>query len=64
VRRKESIAENAWRWEAVAGLLAMTTTNKEGDTNGRVAMDSDERVICSKWFDRRDMITKVELKVS
>jgi hypothetical protein len=38
--------------------------DEQDDTNGRVAMDSDERVICSKWFDRRDMIAKVELKVS
>jgi hypothetical protein len=47
VRREKSIAEYAWWWEAVVGLLAVTTTKPRG-TNGRVAIDSEDREICSR----------------
>jgi hypothetical protein len=30
VRCEKSIAENAWRWEAVVGLLTITTTKPRG----------------------------------
>lgn len=29
---------------------------REKGTDGRVAMDSDERVICSRWRSRSDMV--------
>jgi hypothetical protein len=48
VRCKECIAENAWRWEAMAGLLTMITIQEMVRTNGSVAIDSEHRDICSK----------------
>lgn len=57
VRREQSVGKYTWRGKAIAGSTLPLGCYGAQDTNGRLAIDSAESDICSKWLDMSDIVT-------